>query len=626
MSARADELYALLPAVYRIRDAEQGGPLRELVEVIAEQVAVLDESLEQFFDDQFIETCAEWVAPYIGDLVGYRPLHGVVPRVASPRAEVANTIRYRRRKGTAAMLEQLARDVTGWPARAVEFFERLVGSQYMNHIRRSKGGTPDLRDGTAMSFVGTAFDDLAHTADVRPGRHNIPNVGIFLWRIAAIPMARAELFTVDGSGRRFRFDPLGADQPIYGRPRTETEITHIAEPADVPLPLSRRSSEMEHYGAGRSVMLAVEGGTVPADVSFCDLSDSGAGWAHEPAPGSDAVAIDPVLGRVCFPDPLPAAAVPLGTYHYGSALEIGGGGYDRGDFPAADDVPVPVTGGTGLGPALTSVAGGGIVEIQDSRRYAETPAITVDAGARVTLRASNRARPVLVTGGPVTVDAGEGATVVLDGLLLTGGPVVLLEQSDVEPRHLVLRHCTLPSLVVEHPVASVTIERCVLGPVETAEGVRVAITDSVVDAGDPDADAFTGGALTLDESTVVGQVHADRVDISNSLLLGLVLVRRRQIGCVRFSYLPPDSRTPARYRCQPDDPANRPLFTSLRYGDPGYAQLRPATPDAIRRGADDEGEMGVTHHLHQPQRETNLRIRLDEYLRFGLSAGLIYAS
>ena len=37
-----------------------------------EQVAVLEDDLEQLYDDQFIETCAEWVVPYIGDLVGYR--------------------------------------------------------------------------------------------------------------------------------------------------------------------------------------------------------------------------------------------------------------------------------------------------------------------------------------------------------------------------------------------------------------------------------------------------------------------------------------------------------------------------------------------------------------------------
>jgi hypothetical protein len=36
--------------------------------------------------------------------------------------------------------------------------------------------------------------------------------------------------------------------------------------------------------------------------------------------------------------------------------------------------------------------------------------------------------------------------------------------------------------------------------------------------------------------------------------------------------------------------------------------------------------MGAFHHLFQPQRETNLRVRLDEYLRAGLQAGIFYES
>ena len=145
MSLDADSLYRLLPAVYRIRDEAQGKPLRALVGAFAHELQALEENLEQLYDDQFIETCAEWVAPYIGDLIGYRPLHGVIPRLASPRAEVANTISYRRRKGTAAMLEQLARDVTGWPARAVEFFQLLGWTQHMNHVRPEAHYAPDLR-------------------------------------------------------------------------------------------------------------------------------------------------------------------------------------------------------------------------------------------------------------------------------------------------------------------------------------------------------------------------------------------------------------------------------------------------------------------------------------------------
>jgi hypothetical protein len=64
----------------------------------------------------------------------------------------------------------------------------------------------------------------------------------------------------------------------------------------------------------------------------------------------------------------------------------------------------------------------------------------------------------------------------------------------------------------------------------------------------------------------------------------------------------------------------------MRYGDPAYLQLATSTPDAIRRGADDESEMGATHQLYTPQREANLLLRLDEYLRFGLEAGIFYAT
>src|SRR5205823_5756329 len=157
-----------------------------------------------------------------------------------------------------------------------------------------------------------------------------------------------------------------------------------------------------------------------------------------------------------------------------------------------------------------------------------------------------------------------------------------------------------------------------------------AVADQVVgDGREP------GGDLDLHECTVIGGIHATRLDASNSILLAelpagdprkaAVWARRRQIGCVRFSSVPSGSRTGRRFRCAPDpdapagvQQATTPHFTSMRFGDPAYAQLRVSTPDAIRRGADDQSEMGVTHRLFTPQREANLLLRLDEYLRFGL--------
>ncbi|HQV13161.1 MAG TPA: hypothetical protein PKW52_17615, partial [Nitrospira sp.] len=254
MNPEADKLYQLLPAIYRIRDAEQGNALRALCEVLAEDIAVLRENLDQLYDDQFIETCADWVAPYIGDVIGYRTLHAVTERTRSARAEVANTIAYRRRKGTATVLEQLARDVTGWNARVVEFFQSLETSQYMNHVRPTNLTTVDLRNWEALERRDTAFNQIAHSVDMRrietqQGQYNIPNIGLFLWRLDAYAVRRSPAFRVDDE--RFLFSPLGNNQQLFTRPQSEADITHLAQPLNVPEPISRRVLDTylaQYYG------------------------------------------------------------------------------------------------------------------------------------------------------------------------------------------------------------------------------------------------------------------------------------------------------------------------------------------------------------------------------------------
>jgi hypothetical protein len=226
MSFNAQRLFDLLPAIYRIRDDDrvapnQTGPLKALLSVIAEQVGILEEDLLQLYDDQFIETCADWVVPYIGDLVDFRQVHGKAPGSPTPRAEVAHAIGYRRRKGTAAMLEQLARDATGWEARVVEFFQLLGTTQFMNHIRRQNAYSPDLRKWEPLERLNTPFDTIAHTVDVRridrgEGLYNIHNIGIFLWRLRAYPATLSPAFRVDS--QRYRFSPLGNDIPLFTSP------------------------------------------------------------------------------------------------------------------------------------------------------------------------------------------------------------------------------------------------------------------------------------------------------------------------------------------------------------------------------------------------------------------------
>ncbi len=690
MNTAADRLYELLPAIHRIRDAEQGYPLRELLAVIAEQVAAMEENLEQLYDDQFIETCAPWVAPYIGDLIGYRTLHGVVPKVASPRADVANTIRYRRRKGTASMLEQMAHDVTDWPARAVEFFQLLGWTQNMNHLRTNAHYAPDLRNWEKLQWRDTAFDTIQHTVDVRristgAARHNISNIGIYLWRVRAFPLTRSPAVADPdiGGGLRFRFNPLGVDMALYNKPETEEEISHLAEPRNVPMPLTRRWLKAhldDYYGLDKS--LAIESGDPPQliarnNICICDLSDiKDAGgkviaWAHQPTTGSgrcwkespsatQLVAIDPVLGRIAFADK--QTATPLVSFHYGFTIEVGGGEYER----AVPDAPVKqAQKGEALQPLLNAVKDGGTIEVVDSRRYEETPSITVNdatldahgkiTGKTVVLRAKNGFRPLLAASGDINLEFGSEATLILDGWLISGG--VLKIKGD-KPCHLILRDCTLvpglpgkgdaPAMVIKNAFAKVELERCITAPLHIIADAEVSLSECVVDASaqnliafrGPGADALApGGVLTLESCTVIGKVHTQQLTLASDCIFTSELAtgdtwkaplwaEHRQQGCVRFSYVPPESRTPRRYHCQPgeDGQAIWPEFTSLRYGDPGYCQLLQSVSDKIKRGAHDESEMGVLHGLYQPQREINLRVRMEEYLRFGLEAGLIYGS
>ena len=637
MSFAADRIYELLPAIYRIRDADRGEPLKALLSVIADQVGVLEEDLAQLYDDQFIETCAPWVVPYIGDLIGYRALHNVVPKIGSERAEVAHTIGFRRRKGTAAMLEQLARDVTGWNARAVEFFQLLGWTQWTpNHIRPKNFYAPDLREWEILEKINGPFDTVAHTVDVRhvttgEGKYNIQNVGIFLWRLGAYPLTDSRAFQLDA--HRFLFHPLGYDTQLFTNPATEDEVTHLAEPINVPDPIGRRVLDTylsQYYGEQKSISLQ---GFAIEQIVVCDLS----GWIHTPPAGK--IAIDPVLGRVAFADP--QTEPPLVRFHYAFSDEMGGGEYDRlttldEELQPIEQVPVPHA---TIQNALNAVAAGGVVEISNSDRYEETVTISVNANQRVELRAANEQRPTLVLGGDLVINGAADSEVTLNGLLIAGGAI----RVDGALRALRLRHCTLlPSLnatlSVDLPDVTIEIDHCIIGPLRVHERSNVSVTDSIVDAMNEAAVAFAapngsdaGGTLEIADSTVIGTVHTLELKLaSNSIFMSDVRSEKKQSGCVRFCYLPLTSVVPRRYRCQPEQENDalrvRPQFTSLRYGDPGYGQLALRTAKQIRTGADDEAEMGAFHELYQPQRETNLRIRLDEYLRFGLEAGPFYVT
>jgi hypothetical protein len=682
MSFDADALYRLLPAIHRIRDAGVGepGPLRALLEVFAAEIGVMEENLEQLYDDLFVETCADWAIPYIGDLVGYEPLHALGRSRGLARAEVAQKIALTRRKGTVPVLEQIARNSTGWDARSVEYFQRLATTQYMNHVRPFNHYAPDLRHWEPLARIGTAFESVPHTVDVRRiergrGRFNIPNVGIFLWRLSAYPHTMSPAVRLDD--RRWFVSPLGAPLQLFTNPVAEDEITHVADPTNVPDPIALRtlhSHKALYYGTrpapGQpvdniepSILLEVDGTEVPRDgIAVCDLSDAGAAWAHVPPAGR--YAVDPVLGRIAIATDLPVPTSLRTTYHYGFSADIGGGEYarERATDPAGvRRLRVPDDHAT-IQAALAALGGSGIVEIADSGRYEETLSIAVPADGNVTVRSAENCRPTIALGGALKIGGGANSACTLEGLLVSGGPVDVPGGAGNGLARLRLAHLTLvpgrgldaggdpaapgePSVVVELAGVAVEIEHCIVGAMRVDPGSRITAKDSIVDANDAEVaavcaqdDVSPGGELSLDACTVIGRISAREIGlVSNCILLArrpagdplpAVHVVQRQSGCVRFTYLPFDSLTPRRHRCQPESPEGAsyavPRFTSLRYGEAAYCQLSRATVDVIRCGADDESEMGAFHSLFSPQRESNLQVRLREFLRVGLAAGIFY--
>jgi hypothetical protein len=737
IATNPDRLYELLPALYRIADAQQGGELRALLARITSQADALRDNTQQLWDDFFIETCQRWVVPYIGDLVGNIPLHDLDPTAAArtaqslftdlagpdleppgairTRADVAKTIYYRRRKGTPPMLEELARDVTGWGAHVVEFFTLLDWNQHLEHLRLDYHGCPDLRRIDVGDREGGPWDTITHTVDVRriderEGWYNIPNVGFFLWRLGAFELTRITPRAIGGTTWRLTFSPLGQDIPLFaggqrepGESKMATELTVAApiraagffEDLSAVPPAPPITNETAYYGdpraTGGSLVVFADGAALPANEISCANLDA---WTLFAQPAGTIVLIDPTRGRLAVPTGRAGQAISA-SYFYGFSAPMGGGEYDRAKWLAPSPAPILVNGGgAALDNAIATrpAAPRTVIQVTDSGTYDITTDITLAAGESLTIQTANETRPHLrmPSGSIAILTAGSGASLTFGGLLVEGALDIdgdldtlrLLHSTFVPGRSVEQENAaapTGPSIIVAPGPANapintrleVEIAFSIVGALRIPSHItKLWLLDSIVDGieknGDPpgvavsDATSTSGPPAHIERSTLFGESRFLKLEVaSESIFTGAVLADQRQQGCVRFSFVPFGSATPQQYRCQPlleigieqekakadalasgiplppgwdiaieDDVVLWlvPAFETDDYGRPQFAQLRRSTPMQIRGGAEDGSEMGAFCVLKQPQREANLRLRLDEYLPVGLEAGLIYVT
>lgn len=779
-------LVQLLPSYIRSRDAAAGGPLDQLVAVIGGQAAALERDLERMYDGWFIETCDDWLIPYIADLIGLEPAHlstgedaergRRLSQVLSARSATANAIAHRRRKGTLWILEELARDVAHWPARAVEFYRQTVVASHLDHLQPARPAVADVRSAHELSQLNGPLDGFRHLTDVRRissaesrGQYAVQNVGLFVWRLRPYPVTQTTAYCREDVGKHcFTFSALGQDTQLFRAPAPETARTSIASAEHLPTRITRMMLERDAppgaekaqadpalYGPGASLVVETadwpartqDGATsehkpdIPADrVIPADLTD----WSYKVPKGH--VAVDPVLGRIAFPSSQPPRREVKVTYRYGFAADIGGGEYSRDAAPlppAFERIRVWPDGQPGAGKVATiatefaswrkrnprpgrseaaarsrDAAGEKtrpleralVIELVASGIYQGHFDLALEENETVAIIAAPGARPVLWlsddspgSADAITIRGRRGSRVILDGLLIAGRGIevgdTLVETRNVS-RHessgsdglceVWIRHSTLvpgsslnpncdprrpsePSLVVDDTSACVRIEASILGAIrvmherEAREATPLSIADSIVDATSDERVAIGGVSgqiayveLTVARSTIVGRVAAHAIISAEDSIFGSrVDVARRQIGCIRFSYVPPDSRTPRRYECEPDgalqavdedimrldrpmSPPERaalsekwktearerlvPRFESVRYGSPTYLRLAECVSARITRGAHDESEMGVYHDLFEPQRLSLLSDRLAEFVPASCDAAVVCVS
>jgi hypothetical protein len=451
-------LWDSLPEVYRAMDSIGGdaaGPLRELLNRIGVQAAVVRRSIDGLWADQFIETCADWVIPYLGALVATSPVTGLDPR--GQRLDVANTIHWRRRKGTVPTAGAVARDITGWDSRVVEGFRRLartwhdldppptaIGSVAAGRTepstRTPQGGFADLRSAPGTLLAGGPFDQAFHHADLRRGGGAVGQFGaeklvVYCWRLLSLEVTGVTPVPVADQPGEYVFDPTGREIPLF-LPSAGTAVSTAATSAwQVPGPLTSAVDRIM-ASAGVHAAYQVTGGASAAVVPET-------GRFRLAAPSDQVLAGQDLAGQDLTV-----------SYYCGLGGPVGAGtGVLTAEMPLGVAGEKLVAGGAGLDAALAGAHQGDTVTIADSRTYTavadvtDAPAAPDAAGAAAagaTAASANPAVPLTVRARPGdrplirlpghdrfgerpqwVFHGGEGARLVLDGLFVSGGDIVL---------------------------------------------------------------------------------------------------------------------------------------------------------------------------------------------------------
>jgi hypothetical protein len=386
----------------------------------------------------------------------------------------------------------------------------------------------------------------------------------------------------------------------------------------------------------------------PDKIRICNLCNNSSGkWNNLPQ-ASGKVVIDPELGRIAFPpdfSPAPIKKNVKVSYNYGFGLPIGGGSYDRklagSNFSSLKKIVKVPSEFNKIQSAINSLGSeGGTIEIEDNSTYSELVSLNIDDIKHLCIKAKDGCRPTLILQGDMTISGGANSIVEINGLLIDGGSLIVEPGCQLQKLNII--HTTIRPKADGNEIriwpvtTELSIDKSIVSGIRISKGANAIIKDSIVDVTSQSRIAYdglngaNGGNLIIENSTIVGRVNVKQIELaSNCIFTSPITTTEIQKGCVRFSYFPWESITPKAYKCQPKlsgIKGLKPTYSSRQYGHPQYLQLDYSTPLEFLNGADNGSEMGAYYQQFTPQKIAYLRLRLNEYLRFGLEAGIFLVS
>lgn len=584
-------LYALLPEIYRQRDAhEPAGDPGHLLRYLDSHGLLLDlvrGTLEQMYADHFPDvpdagrSCQAWIVPYLADLVGTTP---VSPFADGQRDEVANAIRWSKRKGTFVAVQDIVEKVARSETELQEGWKRVIVSARPDDIV-----LPATFFGLTYSSVPSAIPRVNDPGPSAPNPidavlanpdSTAPFTSVNPQVAARHPGLRAATIDTRVPSRAIQAQPgeMGARATRFNTALSNWPRDDNAPAAPTPAPTGWR--QYEPHGAPCFPDSYEDVSQRTVDVRTGDA----AGVYGRYHPKTLIIYMPPPFG-LC--PPLPSGPLPV---------------------PLPDPPPNP--------PFVTWPVNDGD---WDNHPYLERIVPSDDNPGLLIIR-NKTAASVLVqkdltnkdfTIGPAgDIALAPGVTLQLEKLRFDG--TLTLAAGSV-----VLKRCAVRefALATDSNSRSLSANSVLFSRLSGGYAGDIKLTGNA-----SDLSAIKGNAddVELEYCTILDQV-ATAADLKASEVIFPDGTPGDSIACARYSRLPLDVLDPKVVRLSPaTNTGAAPLFVSDVFGMPGAGVLRPDANPALLNGAEDGAEMGAFHDWRYEALRRAILRKLTDYLPLGI--------